>query len=225
MIRAILFDVDGVLINSTATSMKRHQEIAKILGFQIPTLRLFRKHWGKIWGKDFLQSLARELNWPQGGVERFRKVYLKQYHTLKYQPFKGLDHALNALIRKKNILIILSSRDRKTMMYRLEQVGINSQLFYLIQSHHDCPFIKPDPQVFDSIIAQLQQIEIEICEIVYVGDTIAFDYKAAKNHQPPIKFIGITSGAVTKKKFMDAGLNKKHILKSAAELPSILHYL
>ena len=182
MIKGIIFDFDGVLINSTRPSMKRHQLTAKQLGLEVPTLRILRSLWGKHWESELLPELAQDMGWTNAELEIYRELYGQQYSLMKFQPIKGLIKMLSRFRKQELILSILSSRDRYSMMIRMKQVNINPQLFAIIQSHSDCEFVKPDLRVFNPVLKKYQELGIKINQIIYIGDTVKFDFQAINDY-------------------------------------------
>ena len=225
MIKAVIFDADGVIINSFMAAFKRHCEIATELGLTPPSLQIFRQHFGKEWKQDFLNALAMELNWPAGGVDKFIEEYIKDYHNFNYPPMPKAKEVLTALSQQGIKLAIISNRQRATLNLRFNRAGIDQNLFFQILTPENVKFRKPDPRVFDSLLRELKQKNIAPTEVVYVGDTVKYDLAAAKNHTPPLHFIGITSGAATTEEFLQAGLPKKFIISSLEEIIPIIKSL
>ncbi len=225
MIKAVIFDVDGVIINSFMAAFKRHCKIAKMLNLQPPSLEIFRQHFGKEWRKDFLSSLAYELKWPQGSVDKFLTEYLKDYHNFNYPPMPGAKETLLALYQQGIILAIVSNRLKITLNFRLKRAGLNPNIFCQILSPEDTKFRKPDPRVFNPLLQKLKQKNITPTEVVYIGDTVKYDLVTAQSHKPPLHFIGITSGATTKEEFLRAGLEEKFVISSLEKIIPIIKLL
>ncbi len=225
MIKVVILDVDGVIIDSFKAALNRHCEIAKKLGLTPPSLQIFRQHFGKEWKQDFLNALASELNWPAGGVDKFIEEYIKDYHNFNYPPMPKAKEVLTALSQQGIKLAIISNRQWATLNLRLNRAGINQNLFFLILTPENLKFRKPDPRVFDHLLRKLKQKNITTTQVVYVGDTVTYDLAAAKNHTPPLHFIGITSGAATKEEFLQAGLEEKFIISSLEEIIPIIKSL
>jgi|TARA_B100001971_G_C17671557_1_gene277820 beta-phosphoglucomutase-like phosphatase (HAD superfamily) len=45
-IKVVIFDADGVLIDSAIPSMESYQKITADLGIAVPMLEFMKKHWG-----------------------------------------------------------------------------------------------------------------------------------------------------------------------------------
>ncbi len=226
MVKAVVFDFDGVIINSFLPAFKRHREIAKKIRLTPPPLKIFRKHFGKKWEEQFIPALSIELNWPKGMLGKFIDEYKKGYEQLNYPLIPGAKETLLTLHKLKINLAIISNREVNTLELRLRRANIDQTIFFQQLTPENSKFHKPDPRVFDPLLEKLkQQKGILPTEVVYVGDTVRYDMKAAKNHNPPLHFIGITSGATAKKEFLRAGLEEKFIISSLEEIIPIIKSL
>lgn len=224
-IKAIIFDFDGVILDSTKIGMKRHIEAAKELNIKEPSIKLQKEHWGGVWKTGFLNAIASVLGWTNQEKAEFKKLNIKKAIATKYKPIPELNNTLNELHKKGIILTIVSSRNFESMRDRLKEIKIAIKIFDFIQTRDRYEVTKPDPRVFNPALDELKKRGIIPNQIVSVGDTINYDCKSAKDHVPKIQFIGITSGAATKQEFIDAGVNSKLIIESVAELPKALKNL
>jgi len=223
MIRAIIFDFDGTLIDSTRSGMIRHQQVAQEIGLKVPSIEQMRIHQGEQWPEVFLNSVAKEAGWSLQDLERFIQVYLTNYHALKYSAFDGAIETLAQLKKQTILLAILSTRDKKTLISKLKLAGYDLELFCYIQAKEDSRFDKSDRRVWEKCIEAIKKIKwVNYDEILAVGDTVKYDFLPAKNHIPQINFVGVTSGTATKEEFLAAGLEEKLIISSVADLPLVL---
>lgn len=221
MIKAILLDADGTLFDSTLPSMERHRELAGNLGLTVPTIEQLKQVWGGDWN-DEVRALTALVNWPDNAAELFKWTYLESYHTLSYQPIPQAAAAVRDLHRAGFKLGIITNRDKETLIRRIKEAGIEPDWFYRIQVCSDHEFRKPDPRVFTPILQALFAADIRVHETIYVGDIASHDLAAAAAHNPPIKFVAVTTGLNTAEEFLAAGLETSHILPSIAHLPEWL---
>ena len=211
-IGAVLFDNDGVLIDSYHKGILAHQHVAKKLKLRVPAAHEFQKLWGRHWREILVPTL-----WPND-AERFVTAYLPHYNTLRYATFPKLMRTLEYL-RSLNIpLGVVTNRDRETFEHRLEQAGITLENFTHVQTADDTPYRKPDPRVFEALWLKLKP-KLGKDEIVYVGDTLD-DYQAARAFG--FQFIGVTSGPTTKSDFNNAGLPLQRIVQQPADILAVL---
>ena len=81
---------------------------------------------------------------------------------------------------------------------------IPRQLLDYTQTADDTPHHKPNPLVFEPVIALLTECGIKPEEVIYIGDGL-HDMKAAVG--AGFCFLGVETGLVTAAEFEDAGAN------------------
>lgn len=209
---AVLFDNDGVLIDSYQASILAHQRVAKKLKLRVPATHEFQKIWGRHWREIIVPTL-----WPND-AERFVSAYQPHRHAQRFATFPKLIKTLEYLHGLNIVLGVVTNRDTVTFQSRLADAGIASACFTHIQTADDTPYRKPDPRVFEALWRKLKH-NLEKTDVVYVGDTLD-DYHAAKEFG--FHFIGITSGPTTKSDFCNAGLPLPRIFKQPADILAVL---
>jgi len=209
-VQAVIFDNDGVLTDSSAFIIERHQRVARELGLRVPNADELRKHFGKHWEQDFLPIF-----WPRDH-ERMRVAYLVGYDETTYPTFPGLITYVKALHDVGIPLAVVTNRDRGKFFGRFERTGFDPRWFTVIQTADVSAFRKPDPRVFTPI---LKTLGMNADATVYVGDALD-DFRAARD--AGMHFIAVTTGALTIEEFLAAGVPEKYILASPSDLPNIL---
>ncbi|MDD5290428.1 MAG: HAD family hydrolase [Patescibacteria group bacterium] len=213
----IIFDFDGVLNNSTRSGMNYHIEVAKKASLNPPTKKILKLLWGMKW-EELLNELAIWFNWPEGGVNRFKAAYNENYESHRYLSFKDIKKILEQL--RGIPMTIASSRDIKSMLQKMEEIGLNPEQFLCICSHSSSQFLKPDPRALEMAIDALLAKLVTRERIIFIGDTVNYDLAAAKNAR--LTFIGVSSGASTIKDFLAAGVSREYILSDRVDYPARL---
>lgn len=172
MIKAVIFDIDGVLVNSFNANLKFFQEVFKTAGYSAPTkkhykkafhlttaetIRLFSKtnseaEFGRIW------SIADTVRRP---VELF-KLPKNSKETIKK-------------LSKKYKLALVTSRIKKGVADYLKFSNTASYFKTIIHFGH---YKKPKPNPEPLLIA-VKKLKVLSSEALYVGDA-ATDIQAAK---------------------------------------------
>jgi len=224
-IKLALFDFDGTMLNSTEKAMGNHQNLARESGIQVPSLELLKEYWGSSW-LDLVNVLAKKCNWS----EKEKNFFIERYSQLsksemRYDFFPDVKEVLFGLREQGIKVAILSSRVRESkkvfsILNYLDFAGIDKNLFTFIQGVEDCPFLKPDPRVFLPIVKHAQRLSISQDEIVYVGDTVKYDFVPA--NKSPIDFMGMVSGASEKEDFMKVGVPEIQIIKSLSQVLKVI---
>lgn len=151
--RAALFDLDGVLIDSSPFHYESWVKLGEEVGF-VMTPELFRQTFGQ--RND---AILRRLT-PQATEEQIRQwserkeALYRQVAQGRLQPLPGaveLARGLKALGFK---LAIASSTPHRNIQFALEQLGI-ADLFDVLVGAEDVTRGKPDPEVFLTAASRL----------------------------------------------------------------------
>jgi len=95
MIKAIIFDVDGVLIDSNKIIVKAYQKSAKKLGMRVPS----EKEILDLFGRP-LEEILRIL-WPDTDLEVHKKEFRKMFMD-KDMVIPRIDGAVDAVKKRLN---------------------------------------------------------------------------------------------------------------------------
>jgi len=209
-ISTIIFDVDGVLLDSTKKLKEFNKKIAKSLGLRIPKDHEISNLWG-VSLEDFVKIL-----WPDTDIEGYRRMTKKMFDEgkVKFSPMKG---AINTLKKLEDLgfkLLIVTGRTKKYTIKHMKEAGFNMNMFDFIISSEDTKNHKPHPE---PILHACHLLKVKPENTIYVGDSI-FDYRSAKNAK--VEFVAVLTGDVSGKEFKENGV--KNIITSVAELPKFL---
>ena len=202
MIKAVIFDVDGVLIDNTEIIIRIFQETARKCGLRIPDERTVKNYFGRT-RVEMVQNIL-------GKDERILKTYdetwMEHENEMKLMP--GIDKILDEIKLPKAVMTSKSlpsaERSLKGLLHHFRATVTMEET----KKH------KPDPE---PLLLACKKLNLKPNECVYVGDHIN-DFKTAKS--AGTDFIGILSGGTTEEEFKKAGANK--LINSLSELPEIL---
>jgi HAD superfamily hydrolase (TIGR01549 family) len=200
MIKAVIFDLDGVLLNNTQLIIEIFQEAAQRAGSKVPDGKEVIATLGLI-GRDMVEILLGKKH-----VETLTQVWMQREKETKLMP--GIREVLDGLKIKK---AIATSSPRWFMENRLKDL---ISYFDVIITSELTEKHKPDPE---PLLLACKKLQIEPEEAVYVGDRI-IDFETAKN--AGMDFIGILSGGTSKEEFKKVGVKK--IINSLSELSNIV---
>ena len=185
-IKAVLFDLDGVLIDSYSGWFRLFNDALKHFGFQQITERTFRKHWGQSTEEDI------RIFMPGKTVDQVRtyfQEYFPQYlFFLKVNPMAIRTlHALSELGLK---LACVTNSHRKIV---LETLNIHqlAGYFEVILTADDVKKPKPAPDILSKACRLLG---VESNQALFIGDTLT-DKKAG--HRAGVFFVGYRIKAET----------------------------
>ncbi|MDX1765558.1 MAG: HAD family hydrolase [Candidatus Saccharimonadales bacterium] len=206
---AILFDVDGTLLDTREWIFSAFENSMRVSGSKVIPRQEIRPKMGQS-----LESCY-EAFIPSGDIDRLVKTHMEYQlqHLDIIKPYPGLKELLQSISDLKTALV--TSR-KGSLMVTLERAGIDKS-FDVIVAAKDVTKHKPHPE---GILLALEKLEVQAKQAVMVGDGIA-DMQAAKN--AGVAAVGITHGFGTKEDLIDAGA--VHIVGSLSELRELLEKL
>lgn len=207
----LIFDFDDTLIYSTKEFILGNELVAKHLEIRIPTAEECINY-GTGWN-DFITR-----TWPGIDISNFKKVYKEITKDIIYSIVEGANEALEEL-NTNYCLHVLSKRPKEMLGLRVEQTGINIDIFENVLCSEDVKYHKPDPRTFDGLLKKIAEKygPVSRNETYYVGDH-PDDMLAAKG--AGLRFVGVLTGVFGKDDFN----GYSEIIPSVADLPQYLKY-
>jgi HAD superfamily hydrolase (TIGR01509 family) len=200
MIKAVIFDVDGVLIDSIDQIVDDFQEVGKILGLKIPKRNFIKKRIG-------LPS-SKVIEDCYGKNRKANNLFIKL--ALKRRP--KLRSGVRTVLRKIRLTkAIVTTMRRAVAKKQLKNI---LKYFKVTVMFEDTKEYKPSPL---PLLLACKKLGIYWDEAIYVGDMVR-DYETAKNAN--MEFVGVLGGASTKSEFKRAKV--RYLIKSLEELPKVL---
>lgn len=196
---AVIFDVDGTLIDSVPQHAQAWQDAFKNFGHDIPFEDL-RRQIGK--GGDLLLPVflsEDEIAEKGDALEKHRSKILKE----RYLPtIRGLPQ-VRALIERlladgKQLALASSAKGDELQTYK--KIADIEDLISVETSSDDAEESKPNPDIFQAALKLLDGIAAD--DAVVVGDT-PYDAEAAS--KAGIRTIGLLSGGWTAEELKQAG--------------------
>ncbi|MEK6875826.1 MAG: HAD family hydrolase [Nanoarchaeota archaeon] len=171
-LKAILFDMDGVILDSFEASCKIFNELRRKCKLSAMSREDYRK---SVWGGFFADNVKKYLKTNDAAVIEIyhKKLILRYKNEVRLMP--GAEKVLKA-IKEKNIKIgLVTNTLRGQTEDKLRHYGINNY-FDAIVTGSDVERVKPYP---DPVLKLCSRLEAMPEEAILVGDT-KFDYKAGK---------------------------------------------
>jgi pyrophosphatase PpaX len=182
-IKALLFDLDGTLLNSVPVIMASFRETCERMGVAFDE-EFVRSHIGiplEPQGHLFAGDRGEEF------VEAYRSIYPK-YHGLDTKLFAGAAEALETLSAKGLRMALVTSKSMKSVGRIIKDAGIERHFDAVITADHVARH-KPDPE---PLLKAMAELGVDAREAVFVGDA-RFDMEAST--RAGVSMIGVSWGA------------------------------
>ncbi len=181
--KAILFDLDGVLVDVTASYRKAIQETVRFFTGEIAGLKEIQQlkekgGYNNDWDLTEAILISRSKSVPKTDVvKRFQELYLGTHGKPGFIENERwlLDHDKLVQLQRKYRLGIVTGRPRAETLYVLKKFSVE-EVFDVIVAMEDYPADKAKPDPYPLCLA-LERLGLE--KAVYVGDSVD-DIIAAK---------------------------------------------
>ncbi|MHC4777024.1 MAG: HAD family hydrolase [Planctomycetota bacterium] len=211
-VKAVLFDLDGTLIDSSEDIAFSVQESLRICGHEVPSRAEIMPYMGSPLGetmKDLDPGLTDE------DVESVFSAFRQHYprHWLEHTaPYEGVMDTLPELAKTFTLAVVTTKR-------QVQADGLTAELgmedfFAHIQGWSEGLRHKPDP---DLILKTVEALNVSPGDAVMVGDTFR-DVLAGKN--AGCRTIAVTYGVGTEAELSE--LNPDGLARSFAEVADLL---
>ena len=210
MIKAVIFDIDGTLVDSVDFHARAWQETFEHFGKKIPYADV-RYQIGK--GGDQLMPVffsKEELEKFSDEMEKYRGDLYKREYLPRVRAFAQV-RELFERIKRDGKRIALASSAKEDELGTYKSIARIEDLVEEETSADDAEKSKPHPDIFQATLAQLGDVRPE--EAIVVGDT-PYDAQAAGKIK--LRTIGFLSGGFSREDLRAAGCT--HIYKDAADL-------
>ncbi len=171
MIRAVLFDFDGTLIDTNELIFKSYRKaFKKVLNRDIDDEEIL-----KLYGRPLYGSLM-EYGEPGEMLYKVYREFNETQHDNLAKPFDGVCEGVQKISDKGYKMGIVTSKRMHLVKRGLDLIGI-ADFFDVIITPDDTQKGKPDPE---PILLGCEKLDVLPEETIYVGDSV-FDMQAAKS--------------------------------------------
>lgn len=199
MVKAILFDVDGTLIDSNDLHAAAWQEAFQHFGVEIPFQEV-RNQIGK-GGDNLIPSLLPPelVEAKQQEMEDYRSDLFQRDYLPRAVPFPGVRELFERIAADGIKIVLASSAKQEELKFNMGLMAAD-HLISATTSADDVENSKPDPDIFQAALRKAAPASAE--EAVVVGDT-PWDVKAAC--KAGLRTIGFRSGGFSDGELIEAG--------------------
>lgn len=214
MIKAVIFDIDGTLVDSVDLHAQAWKEAFKQYGKDVPYQQV-RRQIGK--GGDQLMPVffsREELEEFGEEMEEYRSKIYKRDYLPRVRAFQGVRELFMKIKEDgKRIALASSAKEEELKVYK--KIAQIEDLIEGETSADDAERSKPYPDIFKAALEQLN--DVSAAEAIVVGDT-PYDAEAAGKLR--LRTIGVRCGGFPEEELLAAGATT--IYEDPADL--LAHY-
>ncbi len=171
MIKAVLFDLDGSVVDSEPLHLRSFRECLAPLGIKISRNRHFKEFTG-IGSKTIIEMLFREHNVNEDvkeWAEKRKKLYQSYVLRGKLKTIRGVHKFLRFIKRKGIKTAIVSGGHNSNIETALDKLKLR-QFFDIIIGTEDVKNRKPDPEGF---LLAARKLNVKPTECIVIEDSPA----------------------------------------------------
>lgn len=199
MIKAVIFDIDGTLVDSVDLHARAWQEAFRHFGREIPFQEV-RQQIGK-GGDQLMPVFLSEAELKEFGQElaEYRGALFKREYLPRVRAFPKV-RALFERIRQDGKRIALASSAKEDELKAYKKIANIADLVEEQTSADDADKSKPYPDIFQAALAELGDVAHD--EAIVVGDT---PYDAEAAGKAGLRTIGVRCGGFPEQELRTAG--------------------
>jgi len=216
MIKLVVFDFDGVLVDSNEAWADIYSRAAKATGLKKDVAYDdIKEHYGKPY-IDVLRAAYPEVTNDESTVERMYSNFIdlasSEDFGSSFKLIKGARKTLDEL--KGRFTLAVGSGNTKRMLEKFLKKFRLADYFRFIVTIDDVKKGKPSP---DMLIKAIRHFNVKPEEAVYVGDA-ASDVLAAK--RAGMRSVAVLTGALGKEEAVK--LKADYVVEDVSKLPEVL---
>ncbi len=177
-ISAVLFDMDGVLVDATEWHYQALNRALTLFGFSIPRYDHLSSYNGLPTRKK-LEMLSVEKGLPvalHGFINRVKQMYTREEVLKQCRPSFEKEYMVSRLKREGYRLAVCSNAIRESVELMIRQGGLYEYFeFFISNEEVDKP--KPDPEIY---LKAIHRLKMQPDQVVIVEDA-PLGVKAAKS--------------------------------------------
>lgn len=193
---AVLFDIDGTLVDSTYHHAVAWHRAFRRLGHTLPIWRIHRTI--GMGGDKLVAEVAGDAVEAKDGDE-LRDAWREEYLELRAEvaPLPGATELVRALHRNGATIALASSGDPQFADEAIDMLDLRKEVAVLLTSS-DVERSKPEPDLVEATLERLGAV----ATAVFVGDT-PYDVRAAERAGIPC--VTVRSGGYSEAELIEAG--------------------
>jgi HAD superfamily hydrolase (TIGR01509 family) len=160
--RALLFDLDGTLLDSLRSHFRVYERVFADLGTPLDQ-DAYARNYSPNWYVFYERMHVLRERWPEAD-----RLWLKYYAQEAPGPREGAAQVLAAVKASNRVLGLVTSGERSRVERDLSRLGWQA-LFDVVVCGGDTPQRKPHPA---ALLYALERVSVRAGDALYVGDTV-----------------------------------------------------
>ena len=171
MIKCIIFDFDGVIIDSLKPTFLTWKKISEEFNAKVKINNI--EQYKKLFKNNIIKMLE-SIGLSKKESKRSVEIYIETLEKNPSKLFKGIKRVLNKLSKDYTLALVSGSQEKviKNKLKKEKMLDLFKVLIPIIKLERN----KPDPY---HINLAIKKLKINPKEIIYIGDTVE-DIKAAR---------------------------------------------
>jgi HAD superfamily hydrolase (TIGR01549 family) len=194
--KAVLFDIDGTLVDSNSLHVDAWHQAFQTMGTDVEAWRIHRSI-GQDAG-ELLSSLVGEKD--EDWITRAKDLHSENYKALasRLRTFPQARELLATLARRGFTVVLATSAPDEELKILLELLDSDDAI-HATTNADDVKVAKPEPDV---VKVALERAGVGPAEAIFIGDSV-WDMEAAA--RAGVRSLGVLSGGIAGDLLMDAG--------------------
>lgn len=188
MLRAVLFDLDGTLLDTTEFIFQAYEHTFETYGFRVVPRKELTNHIGR--GLKVIYGNFAPTGDVVAMMETHDKFQSKNFHLVKVYP--KIEEVVKK-IKKMGFKVGIVTSRRHNTRDAMKSGGLDPKLFDVIITSVEIKNLKPAP---DGVLLALKKLKLKPEEAILIGDATV-DIEMGKN--AGVKTVGVTYGFGGKK--------------------------
>ena len=195
---ALLFDLDGTLVDSVYQHVLAWHEVLGEAGMELSVWRIHRRIGmsGGLFVNALLRETGKHLSADETNALRARHAAAFVRRLGEVRPLPGAHELLSRLTRQHVPWAIATSGSTQTAGPSIELLGVKPKV---VITREDVAHAKPDPDLF---LAAADRLGVEITHSIVVGDSV-WDLLASQRARS--LGVGVLSGGYGREELQQAG--------------------